>query len=212
MTVIAIDGPAAAGKGTLARRLARHLGFAFLDTGALYRAVGLTLLRAGADLDDDARAEKAAASLDLGLLDDPEIRSEAAGAAASRVAAMPGVRTALLDLQRQFAKNPPGGAPGAVLDGRDIGTVVCPDADVKLFVTASDETRARRRWLELRDRGREQDFDSVLADLRARDSRDQSRAAAPLQQAGDAHLLDTTNSDIETVFKSALALVESRMK
>jgi len=208
MTVIAVDGPAAAGKGTLSRRLAAHLNFAHLDTGALYRAVGLSLLEQGLDPNDSAAAETAARHLDLGLLDDSRIRNEATGAAASRVAAMPGVRAALLDLQRSFARTPPGGARGAVLDGRDIGTVVCPDADVKIFVTASPETRARRRWLELRERGFAPDFEEVLAEIKARDARDSNRSHAPLVAADDAHLLDTSNSDIETVFQTALALVE----
>lgn len=208
MTVIAVDGPAAAGKGTLSRRLAAHLNFAHLDTGALYRAVGLSLLDKGLAPTDSVAAQAAARNLDLGLLDDPRIREEATGAAASEVAAMPGVRAALLDLQRNFASAPPNGAKGAVLDGRDIGTVVCPDADVKIFVTASPETRARRRWLELRERGESVEFEDVLAEMKARDTRDRSRSHAPLAAADDAHLLDTSNSDIETVFQTALALVE----
>lgn len=208
MTVIAVDGPAAAGKGTLSRRLAAHLNFAHLDTGALYRAVGLSLLDQGLDPNDSAAAEAAARTLDLGLLNDPRIRDEATGAAASKVAAMPGVRAALLDLQRSFASTPPDGAKGAVLDGRDIGTVVCPDADVKIFVTASPETRARRRWLELKERGDAPDFEDVLAEMKDRDARDRNRSHAPLVAANDAHLLDTSNSDIETVFQTALELVE----
>lgn len=206
--VIAVDGPAAAGKGTLARRLADHLGYAHLDTGALYRAVGLSLLRAGRDPSDESAAAEAARDLDLTLLDHPELRKESTGAAASQVAAMLGVRAALLDLQRAFAATPPGNAKGAVLDGRDIGTVVCPDADLKLFVTASTETRARRRWLELRERGEDPAFDDVLAEMKTRDERDSTRSHAPLAPARDAHLLDTSNSDIETVFQTALALVE----
>ncbi len=211
MTVIAVDGPAAAGKGTLSRRLAQALGFAHLDTGALYRAVGLAVVRAGGDPTDAETATAAARSLDLKVLDAPEIRGETAGDAASKVAAIPEVRAALLDLQRDFAAHPPGGAEGAVLDGRDIGTVVCPDADVKLFVTADRETRARRRWLELRERGEDVTLDTVLGEMETRDARDSNRRHAPLVAALNAHLLDTTNSDIETVFQTALALVKERI-
>lgn len=208
--VIAIDGPAAAGKGTLARRLAAHFGYDYLDTGGLYRAVGLAVMRAGLDPADEAQAADAAARLDVALLGDPELRSEAAGAAASKVAALPAVRKALLAFQRDFACNPPGGK-GAVLDGRDIGTVVCPDAAVKLFVTADLETRARRRFDELRARDGRLTYDAVLVDLAARDARDAARSTAPLKQAADAHLLDTTNSDIDSVFNAALALIEARI-
>lgn len=207
MTVIAIDGPAAAGKGTLARRLARHFGFAYLDTGALYRAVALSLLRQGLCPEDAARAAQAAANLDSSLLDHPDLRSEAVGAAASQVAALPVVREALLGFQRGFARQ----SPGAVLDGRDIGTVVCPQADVKLFVTADLATRARRRLAELKGKGADVTLDAVAADLRARDARDAARAAAPLERAADAHLLDTTNSDIDSVFNAALALIDKRI-
>lgn len=207
MTVIAIDGPAAAGKGTLARRLARHLGFAYLDTGALYRAVALTLLRQGVSPEDEARAAAVAANLDSALLDDPDIRSEAVGEVASQVAALPAVREALLAFQRSFAARP----PGAILDGRDIGTVVCPGADIKLFVTADLAARARRRHAELTDKGGTVTLEAVTADLQARDARDAARATAPLKCAPDAHLLDTTNSDIDSVFNAALALINKRI-
>jgi cytidylate kinase len=205
--IIAVDGPVAAGKGTLARRLAAEFGFAYLDTGALYRAVALRLLRAGADPADAAAATEAANSLNRDDLDAPGLRDEATGQAASVVSQMPAVRQALLDYQRRFATNPPGGAAGAVLDGRDIGTVVCPDADVKLFVTASDEERARRRWAELQARGEDADMATVLADLRERDARDRSRAASPLKPAEDSHLLDTTNLDIDAAFVAAKAII-----
>ncbi len=211
MTVIAIDGPAASGKGTLARRLAAHLGFAFLDTGLLYRAVGLAVLRAGGDPSDPVAAARAAHGLDLGGLDAPALRDEATAAAASQVAAIPGVRAALLDLQRRFAKTPPRGEPGAVLDGRDIGTVVCPDAEVKLFITADQATRARRRWRELAAKGETADLSAVQAELAERDRRDAERGVAPLARAADAILLDTTNSDIEAVFKAALRAVEEKI-
>ncbi len=209
--IIAIDGPAASGKGTLARRLAERFGLAYLDTGTLYRAVGLALLRAGEDPHDEAAAEAAAARLDRALLDDPELRSEAVGEAASIVAASPRVRARLLDVQRDFAAHPPAGRKGAVLDGRDIGTVVCPDADLKLFVTASDEERARRRHRELEAKGARTDFATVLADLKARDARDSDRAAAPLARAEDAILLDTSELSIDAVFARAAALVEERL-
>ncbi|MCJ9429800.1 (d)CMP kinase [Kordiimonas marina] len=209
--IIAIDGPAAAGKGTLARRLAHDFGFAYLDTGALYRAVGLSVLRAGGDPADAAAATEASARLDLALMDDPELRTEATGGAASKVAAVPAVRANLLAFQRNFAKNPPDGKPGAVLDGRDIGTVVCPDADVKLFVTASPEERARRRTLEMEGRGEAADFEAILKDVKARDDRDMNRADAPLRPAEDALLLDTTNLAIDAVFLRAAEQVKARL-
>lgn len=205
--IIAIDGPAAAGKGTLARKLAEHLGYAYLDTGALYRAVGLARLRAGGELADESLAAELAAAPDLILIEDPDLRTEATGDAASVVAAMPGVRANLLQFQREFASSPPNGEPGSVIDGRDIGTVVCPDADVKLFVSASPEERARRRHLELRARGETPEFDTVLADVEARDARDKERENSPLKPAVDAHLLDTTNLDIEAAFSKALSIV-----
>ncbi|MGC2854962.1 (d)CMP kinase [Novispirillum sp. DQ9] len=207
--VIAIDGPAAAGKGTLARRVAAHLGLAYLDTGAIYRAVGLSVLRAGGDPADPARAEAAARALtpdDLAALAaDPEIRSEAAGQAASQVAAQQPVRDALLDFQRRFAAHPPHGAAGAVLDGRDIGTVVCPDATHKIFVTASVEERARRRIKELRDKGAEVIESRVLQDLKDRDARDQERSVAPLRPAEGAWVLDTSDLDADAAFAAVLA-------
>ncbi len=204
--IIAIDGPAAAGKGTLARRLAEHYGLRYLDTGALYRAVGLAVMRGGGDPGDAAAAEAAARNLDPALMEDPELRAAGTGVAASRVAVVPGVRAALLDFQRAFAAQP----PGAVLDGRDIGTVVCPEADVKLFVTASPEVRARRRWLELRAAGEDVSFEEVLAQVRERDERDMNRAEAPLRPAADAHLLDTSELDIEAAFRAARRIIDAR--
>ncbi len=202
--IIAVDGPAASGKGTLARRLAAHYGLHFLDTGLLYRAVAWQLLEDGRGADDEAAAVEIAARLDLESISETELRTTGIGDAASIVAANPNVRTAILDFQRRFANR----NPGAVLDGRDIGTIVCPDADCKLFVTASPEVRARRRGRELRAAGNDISDDNVLADLLRRDARDQSRAVAPLRPAEDAHLLDTTNLDIEAAFRAAVAIVD----
>ncbi|MDH3235804.1 MAG: (d)CMP kinase [Alphaproteobacteria bacterium] len=206
--IVTIDGPAAAGKGTLARRLALALGLAYLDTGALYRAVGLSVLRAGGDPADKAAAVEAAENLDRSILDEPELRGDAAANAASKVAAIPAVRKELLVFQRDFAANPPAGKKGAVLDGRDIGTVVCPDADVKLFITASAEARAERRLKELQARGIEAIYATVLQDMKERDARDQARAVAPLVPAEDAHILDTTDLDVDEAFEQALAIVD----
>ncbi len=206
--IIAIDGPAASGKGTLARKLAEKFNLAYLDTGSLYRAVGLTLLRQKADPKDPNAALAAARNLDHRLLNDPDLRKEDTGRAASIVAAIPDVRTALLAFQRDFAAKPPQGMAGVVLDGRDIGTVICPDADIKLFISASDEVRARRRTKELQDKGLNVAKESVLADLQDRDKRDSARSDAPLKAADDAHLLDTTELDIETAFARACAIVE----
>ena len=205
--IIAIDGPAAAGKGTIARRLAAELGYAYLDTGSLYRAVARRVLRSGADPSDEAAAEAAAAAMTPGDLEDPELRSEAVAAAASVVAAIPGVRAALLTFQRDFARNPPLGAPGTVIDGRDIGTVVVPDADRKLFVTASDDERARRRWKEISESGTGVTFEEVVDAMRKRDARDAERAVSPLRQARDAVLLDTTDLDIDAAFAAAKAYI-----
>jgi len=206
--VIAIDGPAASGKGTLARRLAAHYGLAHLDTGSLYRAVAWLMLERGDALDDEAAAVAAARDVAGVALDEPALRSEAVGEAASVVAAIPAVRAEILEHQRSFARL--GG--GAVLDGRDIGTVVCPDAHVKFFVTASPEVRARRRRLQLAEAGIEVDEAGILAHLIARDERDRSRGTAPLVRAGDAHLLDTTNLDIEAAFQAAVELIDGKLK
>jgi len=207
--IIAIDGPAASGKGTLTRRLADHFGYAALDTGALYRAVALSVLRAGGDPGDAALAAEHARALDAALTEEPDIRTAETGAAASKVAAVSEVRAALLAFQRDFAVNPPGRAGGAVLDGRDIGTVVCPDADRKIFVTADVEIRAERRFKELQGRGEAAIYARVLDDLRERDERDASRADAPMRQAGDAMLLDTTRLDADQAYDRALAFVTS---
>lgn len=206
LRIIAIDGPAAAGKGTLARRLAAALGLPYLDTGLLYRAVGRRVLDQGGDLADPAVAEAAARALQPGDLDRGDLRGPAADAAAAAVASVPGVRAALLDFQRNFATE-----RGAVLDGRDIGTVIFPDAPAKLFVTASLPERARRRWLELQSKGMPADLATVEADMRARDAADQARAAAPLRAAADAVQLDTTAMDAETAFAIALAEVRKRL-
>jgi CMP/dCMP kinase len=207
--IIAIDGPAAAGKGTLARRLATHFNYDFLDTGSLYRGVGLQVLRAGGDPADTAAAKKAAEHLDLSLLADPELRGEAAAKAASLVAAQPAVRAALLDFQRHFAHRPPSGK-GAVLDGRDVGTVVCPDANVKLFVTASLEARALRRLNELQASGRAAIWKAVLQDMQDRDARDSRRDVAPLKPAADAVVIDTTSLSPDQVFEAARAIVDAK--
>ena len=207
--IIAIDGPAAAGKGTLARRLARHYGFDFLDTGSLYRGVGLQVLRAGGDPADPKAAKAAAEHLDLTLLAEPDLRGEAAAKAASLVAAQPAVRAALLDFQRQFAHRPPGGR-GAVLDGRDVGTVVCPDAEVKLFVIASLEARARRRLRELQDKGQAAIWSAILQDMQDRDARDSRRDVAPLKPAADAVVIDTTSLSPDQVFEAAWAIVDAK--
>lgn len=200
--IIAVDGPAAAGKGTIARALAKHYGFHFLDTGALYRMVGLAAIRAGGEPITTGAAIAAAKSLDPAGFTDAELRNEKAGAAASIVAVIPEVRAALLDLQRSFARK----SPGAVLDGRDIGTVVCPDAHAKLFITASAEVRAKRRQIELGAA----DYEAVLADIRARDARDSQRATAPLAAAQDAVTLDTSFLDIGAAVKAAIEIVEAK--
>ncbi len=203
--VIAIDGPAAAGKGTLARRLAAALGLAHLDTGLLYRAVGRLVLDAGKATDDPAAAEAAARGLVAPDLARTDLRGPEADRASSLVAKMPGVRAALLAFQRRFA------AQGAVLDGRDIGTVVAPDAPVKLFVTASPAARAQRRWLELQGRGVAATLATVEAELQARDAQDAAREAAPLRAAADAVVLDTTELDADAAFAQALEIVRSRL-
>ena len=207
--VVAIDGPAAAGKGTLARRLAERLGFAHLDSGKLYRAVAHAAILHGVDPGDGPATAALAAALDPSRLDDPALKTEAVSKAASQVAAHPQVRSALLEFQRRFAASPPG-KEGAVVDGRDIGTVVCPHAPAKLFVTASVEERARRRHAELRERGEEAIYSDVLEELRARDRRDTERAVAPLAQAKDAYVLDTTDLDADAAFAAALAFVVGR--
>ncbi len=208
--IVAVDGPSASGKGTLARRLATALDFAFLDTGLLYRAVGAAVLAAGGDPAEPAVAAAAARSLDLAALDPAPLRREVVGQAASVVAANPEVRAALLDHQRRFAAAPPGDKAGAVLDGRDIGTVVCPRAEVKIFVTASPEARARRLHKELLERGEARIYARVVAEMRERDRRDSERAAAPLQPAADAEIHDTTALDAEEAFRAALAVVEAK--
>jgi cytidylate kinase len=190
--------------------LAKHFDFAYLDTGSLYRAAAFKLLMAKADLDDAGAAAAAAAKVVADDLSEPRLRDEGVGEAASRVAALAEVRTVFLEFQRRFAKSPPGGRAGAVLDGRDIGTVVCPDADVKFFVTAAIEARAKRRHEELLARGKEISYAQVLDELKQRDERDQARATAPLRPAADAHLLDTTNLDIEAAFRAALAIIAAR--
>jgi cytidylate kinase len=205
--VIAVDGPAASGKGTIAKALARHYGLPHMDTGALYRAVGLAVLRRGGRPGDADAAEAAARALDLSLLEDRALRDAATSEAASGVAVHPGVRQALFDLQRAFAAQP----GGAVLDGRDIGTVIAPDATAKLFVTASPEVRATRRQAELASRGEVRSFDAVLDDVRRRDARDAGRDAAPLVQAADAALLDTSDLAIDAAVQRAVALVEDRI-
>ena len=204
--IIAIDGPAASGKGTLGKNLAEHYGFRHLDTGLIYRAVAKALLDRGKRPDDVAAAVAAAKALDTSHFNDgAALKNQAVGEAASIVSAIPELRTELVAFQRDFAAKP----PGAVLDGRDIGTVICPDADVKIFVTASAEVRARRRALEYRALGKPVDEAAVLADIRKRDERDTNRAAAPLKLAQDAHLLDTTDMDISTAIRAAIDLVEA---
>lgn len=212
--VIAIDGTAACGKGTLAKRLARHYGFAHLDSGALYRLVGLGVLDRGGDPSNAAEAIASARNIDTSALEDPRLRSGQAGEAASQVAAIPEVRAAVLDYQRQFCVRPPNAARGAVIDGRDIGTVICPAATAKLFVDARPEVRAKRRWLELKGQnaGSLPDLATLQADLLARDARDRARPVAPLRQAEDAILLDTSDLDIEATFAKALDLVHTSVE
>ena len=208
--IIAIDGPAAAGKGTLALRLADHFGLALLDTGRLYRAVGVKLARLGLSASDVEAAVALAHEVTAVDLDDRELRSDAAANAASRVAAMPEVRAALVKFQRTFAMNPPGGAKGAVLDGRDIGTVVCPDADIKLFVTARIEVRAERRVKELRERGLKAIYDRVLHEMMERDACDTERDVSPLVPAEDSLVIDTSDLDATAALDLAVKHVSSR--
>ncbi len=203
--IIAIDGPAASGKGTLAKRIAAHFGFSVLDTGLLYRAVARDLLASGQSLEDGTAAERAARSLDPVTLDDPGLRLPGVGEAASVVARIAAVRAALLAFQRDFA----GRQPGAVLDGRDIGTVVCPDADVKLFITADVEVRARRRFEELKARGESVTYERVLETIRSRDARDSGRAEAPMTIAADAMVIDTTSLNADAAFAQALSLMRA---
>jgi cytidylate kinase len=208
--IIAIDGPSAAGKGTLARRLADRYGLALLDTGKLYRAVALKAMQAGGQAAVGPAAIAAAQSLTAADLDLPGLRDEAVSQMSSIAAAIPEVRAALVDFQRQYAHFPPNGAAGAVLDGRDIGTVICPDADVKIFLTASEAARVERRWQQLRAGGADTIKTRVLADLRERDQRDSARSSAPLVAAPDAFQLDTTALDADQAFEAAVAHIESK--
>ena len=205
--IIAIDGPAASGKGTLAKRIGEYYKLPVLDTGLLYRAVARDVLNSGKSLDDTAAAIGAAWSLDPATLDDPNLRGPAAGDAASIVAKMPKVRSALLDYQRDFSRQ----TGGAVLDGRDIGTVICPNADVKIYVIATAEERARRRHLEHQGRGDNAAYDTILTDIRRRDERDSGRDVAPLEAAHDAITLDTTNLDPDAAFAAALAIITRKL-
>jgi cytidylate kinase len=203
--VVAIDGPAASGKGTLAKRLGEALGLPVLDTGLLYRATAAAALAAGANLDDEDACAQAARNLDLDALADPDLRTRALGEGASRVAVYPGVRAALVETQRAFADR----EPGAILDGRDIGTVILEHAQAKLFITASPEARARRRQRQLESQGETVAYDDILADIRVRDARDEARDAAPLRAAADAVLLDTTDLSIDAAFDAARRIVEA---
>jgi CMP/dCMP kinase len=207
LMIIAIDGPAASGKGTLAKRIAALMGYGCLDTGLLYRAVARDVLGAGGSLEDGVLAARLAQTLDLRSLDDPGLRLPGAGDAASVVAKFPAVRAALLELQRDFARQ----EPGAVLDGRDIGTVVCPEAPVKIYVTAAVETRARRRYEEMRRRGEPVTYEGVLEMIRLRDERDSGRADSPMRPAADAILLDTTELAIEAAFEAAVGLIKRKI-
>ena len=214
-TIIAIDGPAASGKGTLARKLAAHLDFAYLDTGTLYRYVGLHVLKSEKNPSDETSAVAAAQSLSAALkledLQNPALRTDAAGQAASEVGKFQAVRDALLQFQKDFAHTPQAGKKGVILDGRDIGTVICPDADVKLFVTASVEERASRRLKELESKQIAADFETVLADMKRRDERDSGREAAPLKAADDAHILDTSTMSAEDAFSEALSIIQKSL-
>jgi cytidylate kinase len=205
--LIAVDGPAASGKGTIARALARHFGLPHMDTGMLYRAVALTMFRFGGNPGNEFEAVRACEGIAQVDPTDAELRSEAVSSIASRISAYPGVRAALLERQRNFAAQPSGG----VMDGRDIGTVIAPDATVKLFVTASAEVRAQRRVRELLERGMPAHFEDVLIDIRARDARDSGREAAPLAQAEDAQLLDTSEMDIDQAIEAAIRLAEEKL-
>ncbi|MBX3519934.1 MAG: (d)CMP kinase [Xanthobacteraceae bacterium] len=203
--IITVDGPAASGKGTLAKKLAAHYVLPHLDTGMLYRGVGYLMMKSGHALDDAAMAARVAQELDLFRIDPEHLRSDEVGEAASKVAAIPGVRAALLKLQQDFARQP----GGAVLDGRDTGTVIAPEADVKLFVTASPEVRAKRRHIELAARRTPVEYCEVISDIKKRDERDSERSIAPLKPALDAVLLDTTDLDIEAAFRAAIKIVEA---
>ncbi|WP_425411161.1 (d)CMP kinase [Hyphococcus sp.] len=206
--VIALDGPAASGKGTLARLISDHYGFAHLDTGTLYRGVAWVVLNENGDPSDAEIAAGAAKAFEIEKIENADIRTKEVGAAASVVAANSGVRAALLEFQRRFAVTPPRGAPGAVLDGRDIGTVVCPDATVKFFVTASPQIRAHRRWLELVESRPDLKESDIYQDLLERDARDAAREDAPMQAAADAELLDTTHLSIDAAFAAARRVID----
>ena len=207
--VIAVDGPAASGKGTLSRRLAKQLGYAYLDTGLLYRAVGLSLISSGKDPADRLAAADAARRIDIGKTDfsNNALREEAIGQAAGLVAADPNVRSALIDLQRRFAAAPPEDAPGAILDGRDIGTFICPNADYKFFIDADVEVRAARRVKELQEKGDASISLRVLQDMKERDHRDRTREVAPLAPAADASVIDTTNLNADAAFALAMSFI-----
>ena len=205
--IIAIDGPAAAGKGTLSRRIAEQYGFHHLDTGLTYRATARALIDAGLPLDDEMVAEKMAREVELAGLDRDILSRHEIGEAASKIAVMPAVRRALVEAQRRFSEK----APGAVLDGRDIGTVVCPDAPVKLYVTASPEVRARRRYDEIIGKGGSADFNAIFEDVKRRDDRDMNRADSPMKPAVDAHLLDTSEMSIEAAFQAAKSIIDAAL-
>jgi len=210
--IIAVDGTAASGKGTLAKKLAAHFGFAHLDSGALYRLTALAVLEAGGDPGNEHDALKGAQTIDFTLAGGPQIRTDIIGRAASRVAAIPGVRAALLDFQRSFLARPPGGSPGAVMDGRDIGSVIAPQAQAKLYVDARPQVRAHRRWQELKALGIEREESDLLQELLARDRADKTRPISPLVQAADASLLDTSDLGIDAAFAAALALVSPKIE
>jgi cytidylate kinase len=210
--VIAVDGTAASGKGTLAKKLARHFNFPHLDSGALYRLTALAVLEKNGDPKNEADAINGARAIDLSRAGDPAIRTDIVGKAASHVAAIPAVRQALFDFQRDFLLSPPGHADGAVMDGRDIGTVIAPDAVAKLFVDAAPALRAHRRWKELQGMGIDRVEADILTEINARDAADRSRPISPLKQAEDAFLLDTTDLDIDAAFAAALSMVEAKVR